>query len=220
METLLIITHIAAGFMALAAGLGAMLLDKTSRGHVISGRMYYYAMLTIFLTGVPMSVVSENWFLFGISFFAFYLAHSGMRFARRKERTYSLLDKGIAGGFALLSIATLGYAGYLYQAGLPNSAIILGIFGGIFLASSGLDSLVFWGLRPKKHHWVRSHIGRMGGSYIAAVTAFSVNVIDFLPGMVTWLAPTVIGTIILSRTTRYYVKKWNLQPKPTKSAAA
>lgn len=210
MGTLLLLLHIAAGFIALATGLAAMLYDKTSLAHRKTGLWYYYAMCVIFLTGAPLAWMHTNWFLLSISFFAFYLSFTGYRFARRKHRSYQWLDKGIAGLFLLISLSMLGYSLYLYQKGQVDAAIILVVFGSIFLTSSGRDSLVFWGWRRESQHWVRGHIGRMGGSYIAALTAFLVNVIDFLPPVVSWLAPTAIGTILITRSIRHYRQKWQL----------
>jgi hypothetical protein len=45
-----------------------------------------------------------------------------------------------------------------------------------------------------------SHAGRMGGSYIATVTAFVVTNVELEAApWVPWLAPTLVGTVLLTR---------------------
>lgn len=58
-----------------------------------------------------------------------------------------------------------------------------------------------------KHSWLFNHIGRMVGGFIAAVTAFSTNVLSFLPGLAQWLWPTLIGTPLIIYWIRVYRKK-------------
>jgi hypothetical protein len=50
-------------------------------------------------------------------------------------------------------------------------------------------------------------MGYMVGAYIAAVSAFSVVNLMFLPPIVRWLWPTVIGVPLLILTTNRYKKK-------------
>jgi uncharacterized membrane protein len=58
-------------------------------------------------------------------------------------------------------------------------------------------------VKRRRPGWIRAHIGGMGGSYIALVTALLVvNVGQQLP--VVWFLPTIIGTpIILMVTNRF-----------------
>jgi hypothetical protein len=55
-----------------------------------------------------------------------------------------------------------------------------------------------------KKAWLYEHIGNMSGSYIASVTAFLVTAVKFLPPVVTWLGPTVIGVPLIIYTIRKY----------------
>lgn len=49
----------------------------------------------------------------------------------------------------------------------------------------------------------------MGGSYIATVKAFLVvNNPPFIPGLVVWIAPGVIGGFIIARTRKFYMDKF------------
>jgi hypothetical protein len=48
----------------------------------------------------------------------------------------------------------------------------------------------------------------MGGSYIATVTAFLVvNNKGLVPDLMAWIAPGVIGGIVIGRVTKAYKKK-------------
>lgn len=58
-----------------------------------------------------------------------------------------------------------------------------------------------------KHGWLFNHIGRMVGGFIAALTAFSTNVLTFMPGLWQWLWPTMIGTPLIIYWIRSYRKK-------------
>ena len=50
---------------------------------------------------------------------------------------------------------------------------------------------------------VFNHVSRMGGAYIATFTAFTVNNLNgILPGLLGWLLPTVIGTVLIKLTMR------------------
>ena len=58
-------------------------------------------------------------------------------------------------------------------------------------------------------YWFQNHISRMGGSYIATVTAFlAVNNPPFIPGLVVWIAPGVIGGFIIAKTRKFYMDKF------------
>jgi len=66
-------------------------------------------------------------------------------------------------------------------------------------------------------HWFYNHIARMVGSYIATVTAFCVvnssNFPAYVPTLVIWVLPGVIGGIAIGRWIRYYRVKFNPAPK-------
>ena len=93
----------------------------------------------------------------------------------------------------------------LYQAfnnGKLN--LVLLIFGIIqlVLAASGL----FQKADRKKN--IPRHVARIGGAYIAAVTAFLVVNVTFLPGLVLWLSPTIIGTALVTWSISSWMKRF------------
>ena len=84
MEYLLPI-HILAGTIALFAAAFAICSEKGKKIHITAGRTYYLGMAGIFLTALPMSIITSNIFLFLIAFFSFYLAFAGRRFAQNRK---------------------------------------------------------------------------------------------------------------------------------------
>jgi hypothetical protein len=55
------------------------------------------------------------------------------------------------------------------------------------------------------------HLRRMLAAYIATVSAFSVVNFSFLPPVVRWLWPTVIGTAGIALWKRYYRRRFAAQ---------
>jgi hypothetical protein len=55
--------------------------------------------------------------------------------------------------------------------------------------------------------WLIKHISMIGGAYIATLTAFLVTNVNFSPAWVIWLAPTIIGSILLARTSKEWRNK-------------
>ena len=92
MIQILLPIHILAGIFALISAALAVSSEKGKRLHVLSGRTYFWGMATIFLTAIPMSIISSNIFLFLIAIFSFYLAFAGMRFARNRKGVATILD--------------------------------------------------------------------------------------------------------------------------------
>ena len=78
----LLVIHILSGASALVSAAVALYSAKGKRTHTLSGRIYFWSMVAIFLTAIPMSIASSNVFLFLIAIFSFYLAFAGMRFAK------------------------------------------------------------------------------------------------------------------------------------------
>ena len=90
-ETLLLI-HIASGSIALFSAALAISTEKGKKIHVLSGKSYFWGMVLIFLTAIPMSIINSNVFLFLIAIFSFYLAFSGMRFAKNRTGVPTRVD--------------------------------------------------------------------------------------------------------------------------------
>lgn len=210
-------THIATGSLALLVGLVPMLGRKVGPMHVRAGRLYVYCMLVVAVSAVALCalqpLVLRRLFLAGVAVLSFYLSFSGWRAARRHS---AVLPAGEVVVAALALLVGLGMVG----TGILLGAVLFAFFGGLTCLFAGLDT--YRGLRPAAAvagpaAWLIRHFTRMGGSYISAFTAFIVvNLGRWLPAdapawlsLAGWIAPTVVGTALISAT----VRRYRAQPK-------
>ncbi len=206
----LLIIHVISGFTALIVGLIPMIAKKGGKLHNQSGLIYFWSMFGVFISSQPMALIKSNAFLFTIGTFSFYLALSGYRFSKRKgwEHLQSF-DKIYMFITFITSLIMLGYAIYLTSTGILYTAIILGVFGTICFLFSSRD-LKRFGKTSKPKHWIILHLVRMIGAYIATFTAFAVTNIHFLPGLVLWIMPTVIGITGSILAAKHFRKKYKI----------
>ena len=125
--------HIASGSIALFSSALAISTEKGKKFHVLSGKSYFWSMVLIFLTAIPMSIINSNVFLFLIAIFSFYLAFSGMRFARNRSGVPTRADL-IAVNFMFLSGAGMWILAIIFFINNDSQFITLIVFG--FLALS------------------------------------------------------------------------------------
>ncbi len=202
--SLFLYLHIAAGFVALVSGLVAAIARKRRGLHSRMGMVYFIAMSLVLVTATVLALAKDLPFLFGVGLFSFYLCMSGFMSARWKNK----VPKWLA-----WLVPALGVIGAVVLFLIANVVAI--VFGGILILNITLEVLVLTGLRePKggKLAWMFSHVGRMGGSYIATVTAFVVTNVElealhWLP----WLVPTLVGTAVLTR--------WNVRMRKKMAAS-
>jgi len=199
----LLYLHIAAGFIALAAGLAAAFFGKGSKRHTAAGRLFGFSMGLAALFAIALALWHPNPFLLGIGFFTLYLVSSGWVWIRRIPFISKVKIGKAIGIIGILS------AGYMLSVGLRLSSggVILYVFAGILTLFALSD--LFVKTDPKKT--AAKHGGRMGGALIAAITAFMATNVYFLPAMVVWLGPTIIGTPMIVLGIRKYYKK--VKPK-------
>jgi hypothetical protein len=189
--TIMLVLHIVSGFLALGAGLMAILSKKGQRVHRLTGRTFFYLMLSVAFTALIISGIKLNLFLLLIAGFAFYQNVSGYRSVKNKSLRPTWIDwivtaTGLVTGICMM--LTLN--------------IVLLVFGGISLFLVALDLhtyyLVLNNRSVPKLAWLSRHIGMMMGAYIATVTAFVVvNVQNAEPEWLPWLAPTAIGVPLM-----------------------
>lgn len=200
METLvniLLIIHIAAGMTCLLSGILAIITKKGSKYHTYSGKVYFIAMFVVIITALVVAVYRDNLFLLLIASFSFYMAWAGVRSIKNKTLKANFLD-WFFWATAFITAFVMIY----------TMNIILLIFGGLFSINVIQDFILFLKARNKDYSkttkWLTRHIGMMLGSFIATCTAFLVtNVQSFEPRWLIWLAPTFIGTPLIS----FYIRK-------------
>lgn len=199
---ILLSTHILAGTIALfCAGL-ALLSEKGKKIHVTSGRIYFWSMAGIFLTAIPMSIISSNTFLFLIAIFSFYLAFAGMRFAKNRKGIATTID-WIAVSLMILSGLGMWALAITYLINNNSQYITLFVFGFIALALGYLDYKSHKNKTATGKERIAKHLTNMMAGTIAVVTAVLVVNINIEPIWVWWVLPTaVISPIIV-----YWSKK-------------
>ena len=131
MAQVLLPIHILAGTIALLCVALAVSSEKGKKLHALSGRTYFWCMVAIFLTAIPMSIIGSNIFLFLRAVFSFYLAFSGMRFARNRKGLATTLD-WVAVSLMILSGAGMWILAGIYFTNNDSQYIPLLVFG--FLA--------------------------------------------------------------------------------------
>jgi uncharacterized protein (DUF2141 family)/uncharacterized membrane protein len=209
----LLALHIAGGTSALVAGAVAMIARKGGRNHGIAGIIYFWSMAAVCSSAVGMCILHPQQFLFYVAIFSFYLTFSGRRIAARKrvDARAARLDWTAAivaaiGGSIMLTRGMMA----LVQ-GMDFGAV--GMTFGVLCAMFAVRDMRSFVQPPaEKMHWFFTHLTRMLGAYISTFTAFVVVNVKFLPPLVVWLAPTVIGTIGIFVWVTYYAKKFGLQP--------
>lgn len=192
------IIHIIAGATALLFGALAIILKKNTPKHKPVGKVYFWSMTIIFITGVYLSVFKNNIFLFLIAFFTYYSACIAYRALKLKHLNITqkptVLDWFIEIAAGISFIGMIVFAILAYYKSHNFGAIIPLVFGsfGLWGVSRNLKRLIS---KPKQTMgWLKVHIGNMLGSYIGAITAFVVNQMEHipLPPIVMWLGPAVI----------------------------
>lgn len=217
MENLIVIIHVLAGTTALIFGAWAIISKKGRGTHSKVGLIYSYAMYITCLLGIVSATLNFNSFFIAVGIFSFYLVYAGNRalFYWTIKEAYQPTKKDfiVTGFFLITGIFMLGYPIVKMILIGRFFVSVLAVFGLILLLSVWKDIQSFrdpsqFEVRNKK--WLIRHISMMGGSYISAITAFSVNNIVIQHNWIIWLAPTVIGTILIARASSTWRKKLGL----------
>lgn len=197
----LIYIHATFGGIALLTGLVAVIARKGETVHKRFGLVFYYAMI---LSGVSAMIIAvlpnhENPFLFVVGIFSLYFVLTGYRALQFKRKIPDLkLDKAIS----VLMLIT-GFLMLLLSLVITNSvSIVLVVFGLLGILFAFQDLRLFKNPKKLREKWLRLHLGRMLGGYIAASTAF-VIVNQFFPSVYGWFIPGIIGGFVIW----YWIKK-------------
>ncbi len=198
LSLLIKIIHISAGAMALISGLFAILFRKRVNIHKPIGRIYFWSMTVIFTSAIYMAFVKFNVFLFCVAFFTYYACLTAYRAVRLKrlhlDQEPDKLDWIIEAFFGSMHLAFVVFALYQLHNGQRSLGIVSLVFG-IFGLQGNYSTIKR--LRKRlafKNYWLLAHISGMLGSYIGAITAFTVNNYERipLPSIALWLGPTVL----------------------------
>ncbi len=160
-------------------------------------------MLFSAISAINISVLPnhESPFLFSIGLFSTYFLFSGLRSLKFKQKEFELkTDKIIAYLITLIGISMILYP--IIFNSKPN--IILTVFGTVGIVFGLRDLKLFQDTERIKKNWLRLHLGKMTGGYIAALSAFFV-VNQILPGIWNWFVPGIIGSVYIT----YWIIKLN-----------
>lgn len=216
MEQFLLISHVLCGGTVLTLGLVQMLNRKGGKNHLLIGKIYVGAMWWICLSALSIITFYRfSAFLMVIAVLTFYASFTGVRVLRRKQiGSEKWYDWTVAIITLLFGIGLIIYAGHLYLHTTKSILALLCALFGVFTTTSASQDLVFFIRKNTKENtwWLYQHISAMGGSYIAAITAFAVqNPNFFMPGSsyqwLLWILPAIIGNPIIAFTIRRYKKK-------------
>ena len=199
---ILLSIHILAGTIALLCSALAVSSEKGKKFHVLSGRTYFWCMVGIFLTAIPMSIINSNTFLFLIAIFSFYLAFAGMRFAKNRKGIATTID-WIA--VSLMTLSGLGMWALAITYFIKNNSqyITLLVFGFIALALGYGDYRSHKNKTAIGKERIAKHLTNMMAGTIAVITAVLVVNVNIEPIWVWWVLPTVVISPIIA----YWKKK-------------
>lgn len=193
---LIYFVHAPLGGVALLAGGVALIAKKGFRVHKKSGIIFFYSLL---ISGIAAFIISllpnhESPFLFAVGIFSTYFLLGGYRSLKFKQKDVNLVpDKIIA-----FVIIAAGLLMILYPIILERKLnIVLLVFGIVGIGFGVRDLKLFKDRKQVRKKWLKLHIGKMTGGYIASVSAFFV-VNQILPGLWNWFLPGIIGSIYIS----------------------
>ena len=193
------------GVAALISGLMAIASKKGKQLHQKAGRIYFWAMTAVFITGIIVAGFRFNRFLFLIAFLSYYSVFAGIRILKLKNLHKGQSPKwydwtaGIVNGLANLIFIALGLYYYFNSSNVAGSLLSIGFgVGGLLISHTNLKPFI---IRPSKtYHWYLAHIGNMMGGYIATVTAFISTMVtrfDLMNPFIAFALPSLIGVPLL-----------------------
>ena len=202
MHTVFLILHIASGFTALAIGTVIGFRRKADASHARLGMLYVYAMIGVGVTALVLSVINPSTFLFIIACFSLYMAWTGKLAINGKPPSMIFAGSLLIVGVALIVLFVLGKG----QMGF------VGLVFGLLISAMALNEMrlarAMRGATPTRAQKWQRHITLMGGALISTWTAFLVvntSGLVAVPGIVVWVGPSIIGTVMIAMASRKYV---------------
>ena len=192
----LLFIHIIAGTVSLLAAALAVASGKEKKEHILAGRTYFWGMFLIFITAIPMSIISSNLFLFPVAIFSFYLAYAGMRFARNRTGIASTFDWAAVGLMILSGIAMWCLA-TLYFINNNTQFITLTVFGFIAISLGYADFRSYRNKSAIGKKRIARHLTNMLAGTIAVITAVLVTNVNIEPVFIFWILPTILITPLI-----------------------
>lgn len=194
----MLIIHVMAATIALLSGALAIILKSNTPKHKPVGRIYFWSMTVIFITATFISVVKNLQFLFFIGIFTYYatlIAYRALKLKKlhqgQKPHAIDWIIEAMA-GTTFLCMLVFSVSVYLKSG--STQAIVPFVFGALGVWGVYRNVSAFIKGPTESLYWLKKHIGNMCGSYIGAITAFTVNQSEHIPlnPIILWLGPTFI----------------------------
>ena len=193
---ILLLFHILCGSLSLISSALSISSGKGQRTHRFFGKIYFWGMVGVFLTAIPLAIFKLNIFLLLIAIFSFYLAFAGMRFAVNRKGMPKLID-----WIAIILMCCSGIAmlilGLKYYFNDNTQFVTLLIFGLIALFLAYNDYVSFTKRNAVGKHRIIRHLTNMLAGTIAVITAFLVTNFRTEPEWILWVLPTMLISAII-----------------------
>jgi hypothetical protein len=216
-SSILLVTHIIAGSLAVVIGLVALVTPKpvgrAAGAHKKSGRLFLYAMCVVIGTATALTLISLNPYFAGLTAASAVAVFSGYRVLGRKRPDLNARHSARAVDW-IVTLCVLAVGVLL---------IALGAAGGItknlpVVYALGVGSALYAGYdlyrfaRPlafpfSPNLWLYEHLVKMIGGYFGAVAAFSGSVLLLLPEPWRQLWATSLGQTLAVVLVIYYRRK-------------
>lgn len=196
----LLVIHVLAGTIALLAAALAVSLRKGAPKHNFAGRVYFWAMMGVAATAIPVSIIRPNLMLFYVALFSSYMAYSGWRLGRRARYLVSR-PPFVEWAMLLVGVGMIA-TGVLQVITGTSMGWVLVAFGSIGLQFA-IQDLREWGKPQDFGTRISNHLSHMLGGTIATITAVLVQ--QVVPKLdpaspfkvAVWLAPTLVITPLI-----------------------
>jgi len=190
----ILLIHVVSGVVALGTALISVGVAKGATLHRRVGTIFFWAMLGVGITAIPVTFVRPNPFLFFIAIFSFYMAFAGYRRGQRRH-VDTALDVAAAWLMVAFGVVMVGYGIFMVLSAEPLGWA-LASFGGLGLSFGIEDVVKARGTRAHADR-VRVHLSRMLGGTIATITAVLVQQVaplveEPLEQVALWLGPTIV----------------------------
>ena len=160
--------------------------------------MLFSAITALIISFIPQH---ESPFLFAIGIFSSYFIITGYRALRFKKNIPKLVvDKLISWTMIVTGLCMVLLPIILSQ----KINIIMSVFGIVGLVFAVRELQLFTDQEKLKGNWLKLHLGKMIGGYIAATTAFLV-VNNVFPSFYGWFIPGIVGGLYIT----YWIRKLN-----------
>ena len=171
-------------------------LDLAHKWHIYSGTVFFWAMLVVFLTALPLAVIRPNTFLFLIAFLSFYFALAGWRYATNRRGVARPVDWISASVMAIAALGMIMFGVFMLSRSNINGITMVAL-GGIGAGLTIVDLRTLRRGGAKGPERIAQHLTMMLAGAIATITAFVVTNVRVQPAFIVWLAPTVVITPII-----------------------